>query len=69
MGKLKHQITVNLDDDGAQLVQALAKYYNRKPAELVRLLITPALRSEWVEVQKIEHPENRQPWKVAKFEQ
>ena len=42
--KLTNQITVNLDQEAAQMVQYLAEYYQRKPAELVRLLLVPTLR-------------------------
>lgn len=62
MEKLKNQITINLNDESAQLVQALANHCQRKPAELVRLLLVPVLFDEWAKVQTIEHPENRQPF-------
>lgn len=57
--KLKNQFTINLDDGTAQAVEKLAKYYNRKPAELLRLLLLPSISDQWAKVQTIEHPENQ----------
>lgn len=63
MAKLKNQITLNLDDDSAELVQLLAEYYQRKPAELVRLLLVPVLVDQFAKIQRQAHPENAQPFR------
>ena len=62
MAKLKNQITINLNDEAAELVQILADYYQRKPAELVRLLLVPVLVDQFAKVQRQTHPENAQPF-------
>lgn len=41
MEKLKNQFTINLDDETAQAVESLARITQRKPAELLRLLVVP----------------------------
>lgn len=41
MEKLKNQFTINLDDETARAVEALARITQRKPAELLRLLVIP----------------------------
>lgn len=69
MGKLKNNITIALDDETAATVQALAKHYQRKPAELVRLLLVPVIRSQWLQTQKEQHPENNAEPVAAKFPQ
>ena len=63
--KLNNQFTINLDEETAELVNKLAKIYQRKPAELLRLLVVPQLSNEWAKIQAIEHPENRQPFNIA----
>ena len=63
MAKLKNQITLNLDDEAAELVQLLADYYQRKPAEFVRLLLVPVLVDRFAKVQRQAHPENAQPFR------
>ena len=67
MEKLKNQITINLNDESAALVQKLAEIYQRKPAELVRLLVVPRLCDLWAEVQRQEHPENRAPFQPVRW--
>lgn len=67
MEKLKNQFTINLDEGAAALVQKLAEIYQRKPAELLRLLLLPQLCNEWAKVQRIEHPENRQPFTPVRY--
>ena len=67
MEKLKNQITINLNDESAALVQKLADIYQRKPAELVRLLVVPQLSNLWAEVQRQEHPENRAPFQPVRW--
>lgn len=57
--KLKNCYSINLDDPTAQQLETLAEYYQRKPRELLRLLLAPALRDLWAKMQQEQHPENK----------
>lgn len=65
--KLNNQYNINVDDDTAQMIERIAEHEQRKAAELLRLLLVPALRKKWVEIQTQEHPENQAAAKAAKF--
>lgn len=65
--KLTNQYNINVDDDTNALIERIAEQEQRKPAELLRLLLIPALRKKWVEIQTQEHPENQNAPSVAKF--
>ena len=65
--KLNNQYNINVDDDTSALIERIAEHEQRKPAELLRLLLVPALRKKWVEIQTQEHPENQTTPTVAKF--
>ena len=65
--KLNKQFTINTDEETARQIELIAEYYQRKPAELLRLLFAPVLRNEWAKIQTIEHPENTEPPTVARF--
>ena len=65
--KLTKQFCINLDDATAQQVEQIAEYYQRKPAELLRLLLAPVLRNEWAAIQRAEHPENQTAPTLARF--
>lgn len=67
MEKLKNQFTINTDDATRAQIEKIAEYYQRKPAELLRLLLAPALRNEWAKIQQQEHPENNAAPTVARF--
>ena len=67
MAKLNNQFTINTDEETADQIGRIAQYYQRKPAELLRLLLGPALRNEWAKIQRQEHPENTEPLTVATF--
>ena len=67
MEKLKNSYSINLDDDTAATLEALARELQRKPRELLRLLCVPVIRAEWVRLQKELHPENNQPPKEAHY--
>ena len=66
--QLNNQYCINVTDEIAQLINAIAEHEQRKPAELLRLLLVPALRSAWVQIQREEHQENNEPPTVAKFQ-
>lgn len=65
--KLTNQYCINLDESTAQMVETIAEHEQRKPAELLRLLLIPALRSAWVQIQREEHQENTEPMQKAIF--
>jgi len=65
--KLTRNITLHLDEPTAQQVETLAEYYNRKPAEFLRLILAPTLRQYWAEMERNEHAENRQEPTLATF--
>ena len=65
--KLTNCYSINLDDPTAQQLETLAEYYQRKPRELLRLIVGPALRNLWAEMQRQEHPENQTAPMVATF--
>ena len=58
MEKLTNQFTINLDDQTAETLRALARETQRKPAELLRLLVVPVIRSRWLEWNKENHPQS-----------
>ena len=65
--KLSNCYSTNVDDETARLIEAIAEHEQRKPRELLRLLLKPALLNKWAEIQRQEHPENAQPLQVARF--
>ena len=65
--KLTNTYTINTDDNTAALIEAIAEHEQRKPRELLRLLLIPALRQRWAEIQRAEHPENTEPMQQAIF--
>ena len=65
--KLNQVYTINVDEETAQLIETIAEHEQRKPRELLRLLLVPALRSAWVQIQRQEHQENTQPIQQAIF--
>lgn len=65
--KLNNCYSINLDDDTAALLEKIAEHHQRKPRELLRLLIVPALRQQWADIQRQEHKENQQAPTVAIF--
>lgn len=67
MEKLTNQFTINLTDDQAEQLRKIANYCQRKPAELLRLLLVPALCNEWAKIQRREHQENQAAPTVARF--
>lgn len=67
MEKLKNSYSINLDDDTADTLEALARELQRKPRELLRLLVAPIIRKEWERVNREKYPENQQAPQVAHF--
>ena len=65
--KLTKQFTINTDEETAAQIERIAETYQRKPAELLRLLLGPALRAEWAAIQREQHPENQTAPTLARF--
>lgn len=58
MSKLNNQYTLNFDNDIKSMIEKLADYYQRKPAELLRLLLIPSIMDQYAKLNIINHPEN-----------
>ena len=67
MEKLKNQFTINLNDEDAQKLKALANYYNRKPCEILRLLAQPQILKEFIKMNCELYPENKNTPQKAIF--
>lgn len=67
--KNNNAITINVNDDIKKEIEILASYYQRKPADLLRLLLTPVIINEYAKIQRIAHLENMQPLEPAIFKQ
>lgn len=67
MAKNNNVYTINLSDDLKNIITRLADYYNRRPADLLRLIITPALIDAYAVMQQQQHEKNNEPWTVAIF--
>lgn len=67
--KNNNAITINVNDDIKKEIEMLASYYQRKPAELLRLLLTPVIINEYAKIMLLKHDENRQPMTQAIFKQ
>ena len=65
--KNNNAITINVNDDIKKEIEMLASYYQRKPADLLRLLLTPVIINEYAKIQKIAHPENSDAMTEAIF--
>lgn len=65
--KLTRHYCVSIDEDNGRMLEAIAELYQRKPAELLRLLVLKPLRDEWAKVQREEHPENKEQPQPARF--
>lgn len=67
--KNNNSITINVNDDLKNEIDYIARYYQRKPAELLRLLLTPVIINEYAKIMLLKHDENRQPMTKAIFKQ
>ena len=61
--KLQNQFTINFDDDYKTLINKIAEYYQRKPAELLRLLLIPVLHNEYSKIMADQYPTNKTEFK------
>lgn len=46
--KLLNSYCINFDDDYKKMIDILAETYQRKPAELLRLLLIPVLHDKYI---------------------
>lgn len=65
--KNNNAITINLNDDLFAQLKSIATHYQRKPAELLRLLITPVIINEYAKIMIEKHEENKQSMQEAIF--
>ena len=59
--QLDKSYTINLTNEQAEMLEKIAEHEERKPRELLRLLLKPILTQKWVEMQREEHPQNQEP--------
>lgn len=67
MEKLTNNYTINLDDETAATLEALARELQRKPRELLRLIVAPIIKKEWRDLNAAKFPENQQTPTPAHF--
>lgn len=58
---------VRVDEPTSDQIQKLAQYYQRTPSDLLRLLLCPALREQWAEMEREQHKENQERPTLARF--
>ena len=69
MQKLNNSITINVNDETRAEIEKIAEFYQRKPAELLRMLLVPVLTRQYAIIQRAAHPENMQPLEPAIFKE
>ena len=57
MDKLDKNITIHIGSNLKNEIDIIAAYYQRKPAELVRLLLTPVIINEYAKIQLAQQAE------------
>lgn len=67
--KLDKNYCVRVDKDTANQIEKLSQYYQRKPADLLRLVLAPALRDLWAKMEQEQHQENNNAPSLARFKQ
>lgn len=65
--KNNNAITINVNDNLRALIDKLAAHHNRRPAELLRILLTPVLIDEYAKTQREKHAQNTLPLTPAIF--
>lgn len=65
--QLDQSYTINLTSEQAEMLEKIAEHEQRKPRELLRLLVVPKLIEKWCEMQREEHPQNQEPMSAAIF--
>ena len=67
MAKLTSNFTINTDEEIAQMIQELAQDKQRKPCEMLRLLLIPVIVEEWEKLQARKQPTPKGEIKKAVF--
>lgn len=65
--KLLKNYCVRVDEPTSAQIEKLAQYYQRTPSDLLRLLLAPALRQQWAEMEREQHKENQERPTLARF--
>ena len=65
--KNNNAITINVTDDIKREIEIIAAAYQRKPAELLRLLLIPCITKEYAKLMKLQYSENQEAPTVATF--
>ena len=65
MSKLSNSYTINFDEDYSKLIEELAQAYQRKPRELLRLLLVPIIHDKYAELEQMKQGENPNTWAKA----
>ena len=52
MAKLNNNFTIHLTDETAAKIAELAEYEQRKPSELLRLMLAPVIVSKWEKIKE-----------------
>lgn len=67
MAKLTNNFTINTDEEIAKMIQELAQDKQRKPCEMLRLLLIPVIIEEWEKLQARKQPIQKGEIKKAVF--
>ena len=67
MAKLDNKYTINFDEDYTTIIEELSRAYQRKPRELLRLLLVPILHDKYMELKTLNKSQDPGFWEVAKF--
>ena len=62
MAKLNNAYTINFDEDYTKIIEELAQAYQRKPRELLRLLLVPILHDKYAELISLGKPQETNSW-------
>ena len=59
--------TIHVDENTANQINKLADYFQRKPAEFLRVILAPRLVELWAVMEREQHTENQEPPHLARF--
>ena len=65
--KNNNAITINVNDDIKKDIDFIAAHYQRKPAELLRLLLEPVILNEFAQIMTQTHADNKNVMQRATF--
>lgn len=67
INKLDKNYCIRVDKETSNQIEKLAQYYQRKPADLLRLVLAPALCDLWAKMEQEQHQENKERPTLARF--